>query len=70
MRDVVIVSAARTPTGKFLGSLKHLSATDLGAVVIAEAVRRAGIEAAAVDECIIGNVVSRRSRSTKSADRG
>jgi acetyl-CoA C-acetyltransferase len=58
MRDVVIVSAVRTPTGRFLGSLKHLSATDLGALVVREAVRRAGIEAASIDECIMGNVVS------------
>ena len=58
MRDVVIVSAVRTPTGKFLGSLKGFSATDLGALVVREAVARAGIDAAAVDECILGNVVS------------
>ena len=58
MTDVVIVSAARTPTGRFLGSLKAHSATDLGAMAVAEAVRRAGVPAAAVDECIMGNVVS------------
>ena len=58
MRDVVIVSAVRTPTGKFLGSLKGFSATDLGALVVREAVARAGIDPAAVDECILGNVVS------------
>jgi len=54
----VIVSAVRTPTGKFLGALKDFSATDLGALVVAEAVRRAGIDPAIVDECIMGNVVS------------
>ena len=58
MQDAVIVSAVRTPTGKFLGGLKDLSATDLGALAVREAVRRAGIEPASVDECIMGNVVS------------
>ena len=57
MHDAVIVSAVRTPTGKFLGGLKTLSATDLGALVVREAVRRAGIDPASVDECIMGNVV-------------
>jgi acetyl-CoA C-acetyltransferase len=58
MRQPVIVSAVRTPTGKFLGSLKTLTAPALGALVVAEAVRRAGIDPAIVDECIMGNVVS------------
>ena len=58
MQDAVIVSAVRTPTGKFLGALKDLSATDLGALAVREAVRRAGIDPASVDECIMGNVVS------------
>ena len=58
MRESVIVSAVRTPTGKFLGVLKSFSATELGAMVVREAVRRAGIDAAIVDECIMGNVVS------------
>ena len=58
MRESVIVSAARLPTGKFLGSLSSLPATDLGSRVIREAVTRAGIEATVVDECIMGNVVS------------
>jgi acetyl-CoA C-acetyltransferase len=58
MQDAVIVSAVRTPTGRFLGSLKDFSAPDLGALVIREAVRRAGIDAASVEECIMGNVVS------------
>ncbi len=57
MRDVVIVSAVRLPTGKFLGTLKSLPATDLGARVIRESVSRAGIDPAEVDECIMGNAV-------------
>jgi acetyl-CoA C-acetyltransferase len=58
MQDAVIVSAVRTPTGKFLGALKGFSAPQLGAFVVAEAVRRAGIDPAIVDECIMGNVVT------------
>jgi acetyl-CoA C-acetyltransferase len=58
MRETVIVSAVRTPTGKFLGGLKDFSATDLGAMAVREAVRRAGIDPEHVDECIMGNVVS------------
>ena len=58
MQDTAIVSAVRTPTGRFLGSLKDLSAPDLGALVVREAVRRAGIDPAIVEECIMGNVVS------------
>ena len=58
MRESVIVSAVRTPTGKFLGALKGFTATELGARVVAEAVRRAGIDPSIVDECIMGNVVS------------
>jgi acetyl-CoA C-acetyltransferase len=57
MRDTVIVSAVRTPTGKFLGGLKDFKATELGAMAVREAVRRAGIDPASVDECILGNVV-------------
>src|SRR5690349_24677680 len=58
MPDAVIVSAVRTPTGKFLGGLKGFSATELGALAVREAVRRAGIDPASVDECIMGNVVA------------
>jgi len=58
MRESVIVSAVRTPTGKFLGGLKDFSATQLGALVVREAVRRAGVDPAGVNECIMGNVVS------------
>jgi acetyl-CoA C-acetyltransferase len=57
MDDVVIVGACRTPIGSFRGSLSSLSAPRLGAVVIKEAVRRAGIEASDVDEVIMGNVL-------------
>ncbi len=58
MRPSVIVSAVRTPTGKFLGALKDFTAPQLGALVVAEAVRRAGIDPAIVDECVMGNVVT------------
>ena len=58
MRAAVIASAVRLPTGKFLGALKDLPATDLGSRVVREAVSRAGIEPDVVDECIMGNVVS------------
>ncbi len=58
MPEVVIASAVRTATGKFQGSLRGFSAPQLGALVVAEAVRRAGIDPASVDECIMGNVVS------------
>ncbi len=58
MREAVIVSAVRIPTGKFLGALKGFQATELGAMVVREAVARAGIDPATVDECIMGNVVS------------
>ena len=46
MNDVVIVSAVRTPVGKFQGALSEMTAVQLGAVVVREAVRRAGIDAA------------------------
>jgi acetyl-CoA C-acetyltransferase len=58
MRETVIISAVRTPTGKFLGGLKDFKAPQLGALVVREAVRRAGIDPDSVDECIMGNVVS------------
>jgi acetyl-CoA C-acetyltransferase len=58
MREVVIVSAVRLPTGKFLGALKDFTAPHLGALVVREAVVRAGVDPASVDECIMGNVVS------------
>jgi len=58
MDSPVILSAVRTPIGKFQGGLSPLSATQLGAKVVAEAVRRAEIDPKSVDECIMGNVVS------------
>jgi acetyl-CoA C-acetyltransferase len=58
MRESVIVSAVRLPTGKFLGALKDFTAPQLGAMVVREAVRRAAIDPAAVDECIMGNVIT------------
>ena len=58
MRDTVILSAVRIPTGKFLGALKGFSAPQLGAMVVKEAVRRSGIDPDRVDEVILGNVVS------------
>src|SRR5256886_13008815 len=56
--DVVIISACRTPVGKFQGSLSDLGAPQLGAIVVREAVRRARLDPKQVDECIMGNVVS------------
>jgi acetyl-CoA C-acetyltransferase len=55
--EAVIISAARTPTGKFQGALKDFSATDLGALVVRESVRRAGVAPEDVDEVIMGCVV-------------
>jgi len=58
MNEAVIVSATRTPVGKFGGGLKDLSATKLEAVAVREAVRRAKIDPNVVEECIMGNVLS------------
>ncbi len=57
MKDVVIVSATRTPLGSYNGSLSRIGATDLGAIVIKEAVKRAGITGKDVDEVIMGQVL-------------
>ena len=57
MRDAVIVSAVRTPVGSFGGALKDIPAAQLGAIVIAEALKRAGISGEQVDEVIFGNVL-------------
>jgi len=57
MNEVVIVAAARTPVGKFQGALSELSAIELGAVAVREAVHRAGIDAVSVDECVMGCVL-------------
>jgi acetyl-CoA C-acetyltransferase len=61
MRDIVVISAVRTPVGKFLGSLSGFSAVELGAIAVREAVRRAGIDPASglseIDECLMGCVL-------------
>ena len=57
MREVVIVSAVRTPVGKFGGALADLSAVDMGSLVIKEALKRAEIQPQQVDEVIFGNVL-------------
>jgi acetyl-CoA C-acetyltransferase len=57
-RDPVIVSAARTPVGKFMGGLASLPATRLGAIAVREAVKRAGLDAAQIDEVLLGQVVT------------
>ena len=58
MSEAVILSAVRLPIGRFLGSLAELPATDLGARVVREAVHRAGVAPASVDEVIMGNVIT------------
>jgi acetyl-CoA C-acetyltransferase len=58
LESPVIVSAVRTPVGKFQGGLSEMSATALGAVVVREAVKRAQLDPLQVNECIMGNVVS------------
>jgi acetyl-CoA C-acetyltransferase len=57
MKDIVIVSAVRTPVGKFQGAFSEMTAVQLGAIAVREAVRRAGIDASAVDECVMGCVL-------------
>ena len=57
MKDVVIVSAVRTPVGKFQGAFADLTAVQLGAIAVREAVKRAGIAPADVDECLMGCVL-------------
>ena len=57
LNEVVIISAARTPVGKFLGSLKGFTAPQLGAIVVRESVKRAGIKPEDVDEVIMGCVI-------------
>lgn len=56
--DVVILSGVRTPIGKFQGALSDLTAPQLGAIAVREAVKRANVDPKLVDECIMGNVVS------------
>ena len=62
MNEVVIVSGVRTPVGDFGGSLKKHSPADLGAIVVAEAVKRAGIDSQSVGHCVIGNVLHTEAR--------
>lgn len=57
VKEAVIVSAVRTPVGKFLGALKGFTATELGALVVREAVKRAGVKPEEVDEVIMGCVI-------------
>src|SRR5467141_3788692 len=57
IKEAVIISAVRTPTAKFLGALKSFKATDLGAMVVREAVKRAGVQPVDVDEVIMGCVI-------------
>jgi acetyl-CoA C-acetyltransferase len=57
MKDVIIAAAVRTPIGSFGGALKGTAAAALGAVAVKEALRRAGVDPAAVDEVIFGNVL-------------
>src|SRR4051794_2353934 len=56
-QEIVIVSAARTPVGKFQGALSGFTATELGAIAVREAVHRAGIDPKQVDECLMGCVL-------------
>ncbi len=56
-REVVILSAVRTPVGRYLGTLAEVPAAKLGAIVITEALKRAGVEATEVDEVVMGNVL-------------
>ncbi|HEY7779319.1 MAG TPA: acetyl-CoA C-acetyltransferase [Ktedonobacterales bacterium] len=56
-RDIVVLGGARTPFGTFVGSLKDLSAIDLGAIAAEEAIRRAGVDPADVDQVVFGNVM-------------
>src|ERR1017187_5105545 len=57
-QDIVIVSAVRTPVGKFQGALSSFSATELGALVVREAVSRAALDSTQVDECLMGCVLA------------
>lgn len=57
MKDVVIVSAVRTPIGSFGGSLKNVSAVDLGALVIKSVLEKANVKPEQVDEVIMGNIL-------------
>jgi len=56
-KDIVIIAGCRTAVGKFQGSLSDITAPQLGAITVREAVKRAGLQSALVDECIMGNVL-------------
>src|SRR5499433_547729 len=56
-RDIVLCSPVRTAIGTFNGSLKTIPATDLGATVVRETLRRAGLDAAAIGSVVMGNVI-------------
>ena len=56
-REVVILSAARTPVGRYLGTLAEIPASQLGAIAMVEALKRAGVEPTEVEEVIMGNVL-------------
>ena len=56
-REVVVLSGVRTAIGDYGGSLKGLGATDLGAMVIEEAIKRSGVEAGKIGHGVIGNVI-------------
>lgn len=58
MREVVIVGAARTPIGRFGGQFASVSAVELGVVAAKEAIERAGVDPAEIDEVLIGNILS------------
>lgn len=57
MKDVVIVSAVRTPIGSFGGVFKNTSAVQLGTIAVKEAISRVGLNLSEIDEVIIGNVL-------------
>ena len=57
MSDVYVLAGARTPIGKFLGAVSRVPATELGAIVVRESLRRAGVEPRDVDEVILGMVL-------------
>jgi len=57
MKDVVIVAAVRTPVGKFQGAFAEMTAVQLGAIAVREAVKRSGIDPESVDECLMGCVL-------------
>jgi len=62
LEDVVIISGCRAAAGNFLGSLSDLTALKLGAMAVREAAKRANVDPAKVDECIMGKVISAGSR--------